>query len=102
VRRPTSTWDHFENGLRGSTLLVTPRVPFLGWLLDWGLYGVEYHHVHHLHPRLPAWRQRACHEAGARFFADVPRITLGGAMRATSLTLYDEARGQLVRFDAQR
>lgn len=101
VRRPTAEWDHFENGLRGSTFLVTPRVPLLSRVLDWALYGVEYHHVHHLHPRLPAWRQRACHERGGRFFDDVPRITLGGAVRATALTLYDEARGELVGFDAQ-
>ncbi len=100
VRRRTAAWDFIENGLRGSTLLTTPRVPGFSWFLQWCLYGVEFHHVHHLHPGLPAWRQRACHQSGARFFVDVPRVTLGDAVRATRLTLYDEAAGRLVGFDA--
>lgn len=98
VRRRTAEYDFVENGLRGSTLLVTPRVPLLSRVLDWCLYGVEFHHVHHLHLGIPAWRQRACHEAGAAFFDGVPRITLGGALEATRLTLYDEASGRLVGF----
>lgn len=102
VRRRDAEYDFVENGLLGSTLLVTPRVPVLSRVLDWCLYGVEFHHVHHLHLGIPAWRQRACHEAGSAFFDDVPRITLGGAVEATRLTLYDEASGRLVGFaDAQ-
>lgn len=102
VRRRTAEYDLVENGLLGSTLLVTPRVPGLSAVLDWCLYGVEYHHVHHLRPGMPAWRQRSCHEAGTTLFEVVPRITLGGAVRATRLTLYDEAAGHLVTFDSAR
>ncbi|MFO0596352.1 MAG: fatty acid desaturase [Myxococcaceae bacterium] len=101
VRRHTAEWDHVENGLVGSTCLVTPRVPLFSPVLDWFLYGVEFHHVHHLLPQLPAWRQRACHEAGADLFTDVPRITLGGAVRATKLALYDEAQAKLVPFPSR-
>lgn len=99
VRRHTADYDPIENGLFGSTLLLMPRVPGVTWFIDWCLYGVEYHHVHHLHPALPAWRQRACHEAGPRFFAQTPRITFWEAMKATRLTLYDEAAGHLVGFN---
>ncbi len=92
VRRHTADYDSLENGLRGSTHLLMPRA------LRWPLFGVEFHHVHHLHPSMPAWRQRACHEAGEAFFADVPRLTFRDALRATGLTLYDEANARLVSF----
>lgn len=99
VRRHTADYDAVENGLKGSTLLVMPRVPGLWWFLDWCMDGVEYHHVHHLHPAMPAWRQRACHEAGGAFFAQTPRLTLGEAVKATRLTLYDETASRLVGFE---
>jgi acyl-lipid omega-6 desaturase (Delta-12 desaturase) len=98
VRRRADAYDVIENGLRGSTLLVLPELPLVGRCLRWALFGVEFHHVHHLHPSMPAWRQRACHDAGAAFFATVPRLTLGEALRATELTLYDEAIERLVPF----
>lgn len=101
VRRRAADYDFVENGLKGSTLLVMPRVPGLSWFLDWCLDGVEYHHVHHLHPAMPAWRQRACHEAGAAFFAQTPRLTLGEAVKATRLTLYDEGTSRLVSFEGR-
>lgn len=90
VRRHAADWDHLENGLRGSTFLVAPRA------LDWFLYGVAFHHVHHLHPGIPAWRQGACHEAGKDFFDGVPRLSLREAVKTTALVLYDEARQSLV------
>ena len=99
VRRHAADYDFFENGLKGSTLLVMPRVPGLSWFIDWCMDGVEYHHVHHLHPAMPAWRQKACHQAGAAFFTETPRLTLGEAVKATRLTLYDETAGRLVGFD---
>lgn len=101
VRRHTEQYDFIENGLVGSTLLVMPRVAGLSWFIDWCMDGVEYHHVHHLHPAMPAWKQRACHEAGAAFFASTPRLTFAAAIKATRLTLYDEAAGHLTGFDGR-
>ena len=102
VRRHTAEYDFFENGLKGSTWLVMPRVPLLAPFIDWCLYGVQFHHVHHLHPSMPAWRQRACHEAGSEFFTQTPPLTLGEAVKATRLTLYDEASERLVSFSERR
>jgi omega-6 fatty acid desaturase (delta-12 desaturase) len=102
VRRHTAAYDFFENGLRGSTWLVMPRVPLVGWFIDWCLYGVQFHHVHHLHPAMPAWRQRACHEGGEAFFSQTPPLTLWEAIKATRLTLYDEASSRLVSFSERR
>jgi len=101
VRRHTADYDFYENGLRGSTWLVMPRVPVLGPFIDWCLYGVQFHHVHHLHPSMPAWRQRACHEAGGAFFSETPPLRLGEAIKSTGLTLYDEASARLVTFEGR-
>lgn len=98
VRRREADCDFVENGLKGSSFLQTPRWPFIGRFLSWSLYSVEYHHVHHLSPGIPAWRLRACHDEGARFFVVTPRVTYAQALRATRYTLYDEASCRLVTF----
>lgn len=98
VRRWRSAdWDPVRNALEGSSLLLLPRLGPLGGLLRWALYSVEYHHVHHLHPGIPGWRLRACHEEGGALFAAVPRVALGQAWRDLRFALYDEERG-LVAF----
>lgn len=98
VRRRAPEYDFIENGLVGSTCLVGPPIPGFAWFL----YGVEYHHVHHLAPGIPAWRQRTCHDEGGALFAEVPRLTLWDAVKATRLVLYDEARGRLITFAEAR
>lgn len=98
VRWRQEDYDFVENGLRGSTLLVVPHWPLVGPVLRWCLYGVEYHHVHHLRPGLPAWKLRAIHEEGGALFDATPRVTLLDAVKATRLSLYDERAGRLVTF----
>lgn len=98
VRHRTAEYDFVENGLLGSTLLVVPRWPVAGGFIDWALYGVAYHHVHHLRPGLPAWRLKRIHEEGGALFDATPRITLPEAWSSARLTLYDEAHGRLVSF----
>jgi len=98
VKRRSADYDFVENGLVGSSLLVVPRWPLVGRFLDWCLFFVEYHHVHHLRPGLPAWRLKRCHDDGGALFSATPRVTLGEAVRATRYTLFDEAANALVTF----
>jgi acyl-lipid omega-6 desaturase (Delta-12 desaturase) len=98
VRRRAADWDFFENGLRGSSILVLPP----GRALRWCLYGVGVHALHHLHPAIPGYQLEPCLVAGGERFAEVPRVTLAGAWRDARLALYDEARGRLVRLEEVR
>ncbi|GMU59636.1 MAG: hypothetical protein AMXMBFR34_13990 [Myxococcaceae bacterium] len=98
VKRRDAAYDFVENGLVGSSLLVVPRWPLVGRFLDWCLYSVEYHHVHHLRPGLPGWKLKRCHDEGGALFDVTPRVTLGHALITTRYTLYDEASGKLVTF----
>jgi acyl-lipid omega-6 desaturase (Delta-12 desaturase) len=63
--------------------------------------NANYHHVHHLSARIPNYRLRAAHEREA-IFADTPVVTIRSSLDALRLKLWDEQRGRLVRFPAQR
>ncbi len=97
-KRRASSWTPFENAMLGSSFLVLPRGRVLGSVLRWFSYGVEYHHVHHLNPRIPGYRLGRCHEAGGDLFDGCPRVTLHGGLRTLRAALYDEARGELTGF----
>jgi omega-6 fatty acid desaturase (delta-12 desaturase) len=55
---------YYKNAMEGSSFLQVPR-----WLRFFTA-GIEYHHIHHLHARVPCYSLQACHEsvriAGAR------------------------------------
>jgi omega-6 fatty acid desaturase (delta-12 desaturase) len=93
-RRPGSEYDFFENGMLGSSYLVLPRWPLVGRVLRWFAYAVEYHHIHHLHPRVPGYHLAACHEDGRALFDAVPRVTLSDALRTTRYSLYAASTGR--------
>lgn len=89
-----STWTYREAALRGASFCVMPR--FLGWLLA----DIGYHHVHHLDPRIPSYRLRACHEENPQLFGGVKPLSLAASVRGLLRgRLYDEERAALVGFD---
>ncbi len=92
-------WDAFNNGMLGSSFLLLPRWPVLGRILRWFTYAVQYHHIHHLSPRVAGYRLHACHHDNPDLFDAVPRVTLGDALRTTGYTLYDAHTGH---FDSVR
>lgn len=91
-----SDWSAIAAAIRGSSFLKLPSV------LRWFSGNIGYHHVHHLVPRVPNYRLRACHEACEELFGAARVLTLQEALRAPSYTLYDEALGQMVRFPHRR
>jgi omega-6 fatty acid desaturase (delta-12 desaturase) len=72
----------------------------LGPFLEWMFVHINIHHVHHLHPSLPNYNLRpAMHRLG---LDDTCGVSLGAALRAFRLKLWDEAAGRLVRFPGVR
>jgi omega-6 fatty acid desaturase (delta-12 desaturase) len=88
---PHEEWDYVEAALRGSSHLRLPAV------LQWFTGSIGLHHVHHVAPRIPNHRLQSCHDAH-EMFSRSPVITPRSAMASLRLALWDEDRGQLVRF----
>lgn len=89
-------WTADGAALHGSSWLRLPKV------LQWFTGNIGYHHVHHLVPRVPNYRLQAAHRAEPAFAANVTGLTLWQALRAPQFTLWDEARGAMVRFPRRR
>ena len=54
-RETTERWDFARAALLGSTWVRVPRP------LRWFTLGIEFHHVHHLHPGVPCYATGRCH-----------------------------------------
>jgi omega-6 fatty acid desaturase (delta-12 desaturase) len=98
MRRSGSAWNFVDNALYGSSLLVVPEHGILGAWLRRVLLSVPYHHVHHLHPGVPAYRLASCHADAGAMLDPVRRVTIFDALRSTRYTLFDEASASLVTF----
>jgi omega-6 fatty acid desaturase (delta-12 desaturase) len=81
-------WRMEEAALLGSSYLKLPRV------LQWFSGNIGFHHIHHLLPRVPNYRLADCHRA----MGGGGGMSLRQALRAPQFTLWDEARGRMVRF----
>jgi omega-6 fatty acid desaturase (delta-12 desaturase) len=84
-------WEYADAAIRGSSYLKMPRI------LHFFTANIGFHHVHHLSARIPNYNLRRAHE-NLDLFSDVPTLTLGAAVKATRLKLYDEDSGRLVGF----
>jgi omega-6 fatty acid desaturase (delta-12 desaturase) len=84
-------WNFHLAALAGSSYLKLPR-----WL-QWMTGNIGFHHIHHLAPRIPNYRLEDCYRGAAILRAETP-LNLWTALRASTLTLWDEASEKLVRF----
>jgi omega-6 fatty acid desaturase (delta-12 desaturase) len=89
---PTATWNYDKGALHGTSFLVLPR-----WL-DWFTANIGYHHVHHLSAAIPNYRLRACHQANADLFVEVPRISLAQVPAAVGCMLWDIRAERIISF----
>lgn len=89
-------WTPAGAALHGSSWLRLPKV------LQWFTGNIGFHHVHHLMPRVPNYRLQAAHRAEPAFAANATGLTLWQALRAPRFTLWDEARGAMIRFPRRR
>lgn len=88
-------WNFQLAALSGSSYLELPR-----WL-QWMTGNIGFHHIHHLAPRIPNYRLEDCYR-GASVMRQVTPLNLRTALRASTLTLWDEAAQKLVRFSDVR
>ena len=85
-------WDYETSAMKGSSHLKLPAV------LQWFSGSIGLHHVHHLAPRIPNYRLQKCHDENPRL-QTAPVITIPSGLAALRLSLWDEDRRRLVRFD---
>lgn len=84
-------WDLATASLAGTSCLRLPAV------LQWFTGSIGFHHIHHLHPRVPNYRLQEVSEALPGLGATTTLGLLGG-LRALRYVLWDEAQARLVRF----
>lgn len=84
-------WDALRAAMEGSSFYQLPAV------LRWFSGNIGYHHVHHLVPRIPNYRLKACHEAISALQAKPP-LTFRKSLAAIRMKLWDEEHGTLVGF----
>lgn len=84
-------WNSPDAAMHGSSFLNLPPV------LRWFTGNIGYHHVHHLNPRVPNYRLKACHDSLAPVVT-VPELSLLQGLRATRYVLFDEANARMVTF----
>ncbi len=85
-------WNPLRAAMEGSSFYRLPP------LLRWFSGNIGYHHIHHLGPRIPNYRLRACFAAIPALNAKAP-LTLAASLSAVRLKLWDEEAQQLVAFD---
>ena len=88
-------WTYGEAALRGSSHLRLPKV------LQFFTGNIGLHHVHHLNAKIPNYNLQRAHDNNA-IFATVPTLTLGDALRAVRLKLWDESASRMVGFSTAR
>jgi omega-6 fatty acid desaturase (delta-12 desaturase) len=84
-------WSYAEAALAGSSYLKLPP------LLQFFTGNIGLHHVHHLSARIPNYNLQRAHDENA-IFAGVPVLSLGAALRAVRLKLYDAEARRMVTF----
>ena len=89
--RRQGEWSHETAAMQGSSHLD------LHPILRWFTGNIGFHHIHHLNPRVPNYRLRACHDSDPALQA-APRIRLCAALRQGRFALWDEAQDRMVSY----
>jgi omega-6 fatty acid desaturase (delta-12 desaturase) len=89
-------WSFSESGLKGSSHILVP--PFLKYFTN----GIEFHHIHHMMPRIAGHCLEKCHdfihEWKPEMLKDVHRLSLRDCFHNMKYTLYDAESKQFVSF----
>ena len=90
--RRQDKWDATAAALKGSTLLELPRVVerFLG--------HINFHHVHHLNPKIVSYRIKEAHDFLEAQGIEAPRVHFRDIGKCFSFKLIDEQTQRLVGF----
>jgi omega-6 fatty acid desaturase (delta-12 desaturase) len=85
-------WNLVEASLRGSSFYDLPAV------LQWMTGNIGFHHIHHLNSRIPNYKLERCMLENP-VLQNPSRLTLWKSFKCVFLTLWDEERQELVRFE---
>jgi acyl-lipid omega-6 desaturase (Delta-12 desaturase) len=80
---PAAEWDYVRAALEGSSYLKMNPVA------EWFAGYINYHHIHHLAPKIPNYRLREAHLAIPMFQA-VPTLTWATVLKSWRLRLVNE------------
>jgi len=80
---PKEDWSYERAGLEGSSYLKLDPIS------QWFAGNINFHHIHHLAPKVPNYRLQEAHEQVPMFNAIKP-LTVGKAMSYWNLRLVDE------------
>lgn len=89
-RADTARWRFEHAALLGSTWVRIPR-PF-----SWFTLGIEFHHIHHLHPGVPCYALARCNSSAPSGLWD--EVTVGtwrNCLAAFGKVMWDTDRGEL-------
>jgi omega-6 fatty acid desaturase (delta-12 desaturase) len=95
VRNREKEWSFETSALGGSSY---QRMPFP---LSLFTFGIEFHHIHHLSPKVPSYYLRKCHHAlpaSTWQEAGVTEVSFAECLYSIKNTLYDEENKKYVRF----
>lgn len=92
-RAPTGSWRFEHAALLGSTWVPVPAP------LSWATLGIEFHHIHHLHPGVPCYALARCHrEAPPSAWDEVTVAGWRNGLAAMRHVMWDERLGRLTPF----
>lgn len=88
----TDNWNNFETSIYGSSYFVIP------WYLKFFTANIEYHHIHHLNPKIPCYWLSTVHNEGNKYnyWKGVKNIHINDIPKLLNYTLYDEQSKKLV------
>lgn len=81
----SADWSFTDAALRGSSFVRMPAP------LEWATLCIGFHHIHHLHPRIPNYRLAAAHRDNPTFHV-APTFTLRQTIPALRAQVWDGAR----------
>ena len=87
-----SKWSYLNAAIDGSSFYKLPKV------LQWFTGNIGFHHVHHLHPRIPNYFLEPCHNELDDAFTAIQPLTLVSSLKCLRVALWDESRMKLVDF----
>jgi omega-6 fatty acid desaturase (delta-12 desaturase) len=88
-------WNFQDAAIKGSSFYKLPV------LFQWFTGNIGFHHIHHLHARIPNYNLQRCHEQIA-LFREVKPLMFFTSLKSLSFRLYDEDLGKMIGFEALR
>ena len=92
----TDILTHDKAQLHGASMLEVP------WFFKWVTFGIEYHHIHHLTPRIPSYKLQRCHEDNEHLFNKITKVGYLQAFKSLFHTLYDDKSEKYISFPIHR